>query len=334
MPRAHQSPHERGVWGRVLQARSDLFTARSNTEALIERTRQVEEALAVCVEEIRGLRGQLAAVEESNHTRHDHLLLAMRIVRDQDAAARQMLSQVRATAQYEMAFDEDEPLVSVVIPTYLEWRLLRERALPSILAQTYERWEAIVVGDAAPDETRAAVESFGDQRIRFVNLPYRGPYPEDPKTAWLVSGTKPWNTGASLAAGRWIGQTGDDDALRPSYIESLLNCARREHAEVPYGFLRDRNPNPADDVNIGRFPPEHGHWGMQGALFHEGLRFLALEPSDWVFGVPNDWSLAERMLRIGVRFAMIEEPVVDYYSSRVWKDGAVPRAALDALDTA
>ena len=71
---------------------------------------------------------------------------------------------------------------------------------------------------------------------------------------------------------------------------------------------------------LGSFPPEHAQWGTQCALLHEGLRFMPLHPTDWLFGVPNDSSLLERMLRIGVRFAMIEEPVVDYYPSQLWTD--------------
>jgi hypothetical protein len=32
------------------------------------------------------------------------------------------------------------------------------------------------------------------------------------------------------------------------------------------------------------------------------------DPSDWLFDVTNDWSMADKMLRIGVRFAMLEGP--------------------------
>jgi hypothetical protein len=327
MSRVRIRVRERAIWERVLRARSDLAAARTHAETLIGMTRDLgnavassESVVANCQAEIRELRAELDRQSELAVARHERVLLALRMVRDQDAAARRALWKLRATPEYQMAFDEDEPLVSVIIPTYLEWPLLRDRALPSVLEQTYERWEAIVVGDAAPDETRQVVESFRDDRIRFVNLPYRGPYPEDPHSAWLVSGTTPWNTGVALAKGRWIGSTGDDDALRPSYLEALLKCARQEGAEVPYGLLHSCNPDSEEDADWGKFPPEFGHWGIQTSLLHAGLSFLPLEPSDWVFGIPNDWSFADRLLRIGVRFAMIEQPVVDYYSSRAWAE--------------
>jgi hypothetical protein len=59
---------------------------------------------------------------------------------------------------------------------------------------------------------------------------------------------------------------------------------------------------------------------MQASLLHGGLRFLPLQPSDWVFGIPNDVSLLERMLRIGVRFSFLDEATVDYYPSRLWSE--------------
>jgi hypothetical protein len=285
-------------------------------------------ALAVCQEQLSALRAELAEVALAADRHHERTLLALRMVRDNDAGARAALWALRSTPEYEAAFEEDEPLVTIVITTYSNWPLLRDRSLPSVLAQTYERWETIVVGDAAPDDARQVVESFGDKRVRFVNLPYRGPYPENPRDAWLVSGSTPWNTGLALANGRWIGSNSDDDALRPNYVESLLSHAREHRGEVPYGYIDQRAPDGPGE-QLGVFPPVHGQWGMQASLLHSGLRFLPLQPNDWVFGVPNDSSLLERMLRIGVRFSMLEEPVVDYYPSQLWSGREQGRTRRD-----
>jgi hypothetical protein len=333
MSPARKSVREGALWGRILRARSDLTAARTNSEAAISMTRHVADAVANCenlvanyLTELGELRAELARLDEQTGLNHERTLLASRMVRDHDAMARRTLWELRATPDYQLAFDEDEPLVSVIIATYLEWPLLRDRALPSILEQTYERWEAIVVGDASPDETRQVVESFHDDRIRFVNLPYHTPKPKDPSSASLISGTTPWNTGVSHSKGRWIGSTGDDDSLRPSYLESLLKRARQKEAEVSYGLIHWWEPD-GDGTTLGTFPPELGQWGLQAALLHAGLRFLPLEPSDWVFGIPSDWSLAERMLRIGVRFTMTDQPVVDVYPHHLWGERENRRSA-------
>ena len=58
-------------------------------------------------------------------------------------------------------------------------------------------------GRRAPPETAEVVASFGDARLKFVNLPYRGPYPDRKEDAWLISGFNPFNTAMRLAQGRW-----------------------------------------------------------------------------------------------------------------------------------
>jgi len=327
------STRARELWERLRVARADVRAARIHSEALVGMASEsaavaAETARAVAAfqaelsfvrSELSAVRSELAQVADTAAANHERALLALRMVRDNDAGARAALWALRSKPQYEAAFEEDEPLVTILITTYLNWPLLRDRSLPSVLAQTYERFEAIVVGDAAPDEARRVVESFGDKRLRFVNLPYRGPYPDNPADAWRISGTTPFNTGFALAKGQWIGSNSDDDALRPRCVESLLAHARETRSEVPYGYIDQRIPDAAGD-RLGTFPPSYGHWGTQSSLLHAGLGFLPLQPSDWVFGVPNDISLLERMLRIGVRFSMLEEFVVDYYPSQLWSE--------------
>jgi hypothetical protein len=279
---------------------------------------QLEARLAACEAGVSSVRSRLEGLDARTAAEYQRQMHALRIVRDHDAVARERLWALRDTDEYALAFDEDEPLVTIIITTYNNWPLLRERSLPSVLAQTYERFECLVIGDCAPPDAAAAVASFGDPRLRFVNLPYRGPYPPESSDAWLVSGTTPFNTGLALAAGRWTGSVSDDDALSPRYLESLLGLARAQRAEVAYGLIHQREPD-SDGRMLGTFPPQFAQWGIQCSLLHGGLRYMPLEPTDWIFRVPNDWGLADRMLRVGVRFAMLDEVVVEYYPSQLWK---------------
>jgi Glycosyl transferase family 2 len=311
----------RELRARLSAARADLRATRARAEEIAETLARlaasVEERFAAVGDAVDELGRSEAALRQELAAAHDRTMHALRIVRDGDAAARAALWELRDGSEYQRAFEEDEPLVTVLISTYRNWELLRDRALPSVLAQTYERWEAIVVGDDAPDDARKVVASFGDDRLRFVNLPYRGPYPADPREAWQVSGTTPWNTGLALASGRWIASNGDDDALRPGCIESLLAHAREQRSEVSYGRIQEHEPG-SSGRQLGVFPPAHAQWNLQSSLLHAGLRFMSMQPTDWIFDIPNDWSLAERMLRIGVRFSMLDKVVVDYYPSSLW----------------
>lgn len=323
--------HPRELLARIRRAWASLRTTQTRIDdlgravgPLVARVDEVADAVGSCRAALVAAQAALTEQAARATAEHDRTLHALRIVRDGDAAARAALWQLRASAAYERPFEEGEPLISVIISTYRNWPLLRDRSLPSLLAQTYERWEAIIVGDAAPDDARQVVESFGDERLRYVNLPYRGPYPADPREAWLVSGTTTWNTGLALARGSWIASNGDDDALRPECLASLLAHGRAQRAEVAYGYINQMEPDLIDGRQLGAFPPALGTWGLQSSLLHGGLRFMSMQPSDWLFDIPNDWSLAERMLRIGVRFSMLDERVVDYYPSALWR-GREPR---------
>jgi putative methyltransferase (TIGR04325 family) len=258
---------------------------------------------------------------------------ALLALSDREPWRRARLWELRAGPDYEPAFTDDEPLVSVVIPTYDNHRLLGERSIPSVLAQTYQNFEVVVVGDAAPPEARAVVEGFGDPRISFHNRPYRGPYPEDPHARWLVAGVPPYNEAARRARGRWIAPLDDDDAFRPDHLQRLLDAARENRWELAYGQVEIHRPDGSSD-RVGRFPPAHGQAALQMAIYHAGLvPIFELELIDAVFDIPCDWGLFRRMLRAGVGMGMIDEVVVDGYPSALWmrREGAsAPEPAVAA----
>src|SRR5207253_10168943 len=67
-------------------------------------------------------------------------------------AARQRLRAMREDPSYEAPFTTDAPLVSVVIPTYERVETLTQRALPSVLGQSYGNLDVLIVGDGSPPE--------------------------------------------------------------------------------------------------------------------------------------------------------------------------------------
>jgi hypothetical protein len=239
----------------------------------------------------------------------------LQVVYDREPEMRQRLRALRETPEYERAFTDPDPLVSVVIPTYDRYDLLATRSVPSVLNGTYQNVEVVIVGDATAPEAEDVVRDIGDERVSYYNLPFRGPYPDDPVTLWYVAGTPPYNEAVARARGAWIAPLDDDDAFTPDHIERLLGVARERRAEIVYGLLRCLM-NDGSQFNLGQFPPIRGHWGMQGVLHHAGLRMFEQELADGLFGAPGDWQWCRRLMRAGARFAMLEEVVVDHYESR------------------
>jgi glycosyltransferase involved in cell wall biosynthesis len=66
----------------------------------------------------------------------------------------------------------DSPLVSIIIPTYNRAHLIGE-TLDSVLAQTYQNWECIVVDDGSSDNTDKVVGKYvqKDSRFKYYHRP-------------------------------------------------------------------------------------------------------------------------------------------------------------------
>jgi hypothetical protein len=173
-----------------------------------------------------------------------------------------------AAVRSDPTFEDAWTLITVRIATYNNAHLLCERTLPSVLSQTYDRWEAIVVGDAVTDDTATRIAALGDSRIRFINLPFRGPYPEEDYRRWLVAGTAPMNRATRDAHGAWIAPLDHDDEWEPDHIEVLLENARKTHAELVYGKLRMRDAATGTILPriVGAWPPVLSEFGLQGAI--------------------------------------------------------------------
>lgn len=86
---------------------------------------------------------------------------------------------LKTSRENQTAYSEnEEPLVSVLIPTYNRAKILVERTIPSVLKQTYQNFEIIIVGDHCADDQVEILNNLNDKRIKFCNLPNRGNYPK------------------------------------------------------------------------------------------------------------------------------------------------------------
>jgi Glycosyl transferase family 2 len=237
---------------------------------------------------------------------------------------RERLATGRDQPDYERAWTETRPLVSVTIAT-LGREELFSRSLPSILGQTYSDLEVIVVGDGAGSEIGRRIEAIGDPRVSYRDLGPRQPWTDDPGRLWLAGATLARYAAVAAARGRWVVEFDDDDAMRPECVESLLDLARESRAEAVYG--RSLVHRDGAELLVGTYPPREGQFSWAGGMYHAGLRFLGRQLLAADLGLPGDWWLAERMLRAGVRFAMREDVLCDVHGSdrrRMALEGGLP----------
>jgi glycosyltransferase involved in cell wall biosynthesis len=253
---------------------------------------------------------------------HDQLL---GLLIDPPSRVSGLLERVRGTADYDAAYSEDA-LVSIRVATYAGVDDLMDRAVPSMQAQDYDNWEAVIVGDATGRETEQALQSLRDPRIRFVDLPYRGPYPDNLRDLWHTAGARPFNTATRLSRGRWLAKLDQDDVLEPAHLSSLLQHARDSQAEVVYGVARLKMlaDMSAPDQTLGTFPPRRGEFALTTALVHGSLQPVELPELSWLWDEPGDWAYTHRLWLGGARFSFLDSVVATVF--------VTPKPVLGGLD--
>lgn len=111
------------------------------------------------------------------------------------------------------------PIVSVIIPTYNRAHLVG-RAIRSVLDQTYQDFELIVVDDGSTDNTKDVVKGFNDQRIRYLSHKQN------------MGSSMARNTGINATLGEYIAFQDSDDEWMPEKLEKQMGIFEKASAQV------------------------------------------------------------------------------------------------------
>ena len=111
------------------------------------------------------------------------------------------------------------PKVSVIIPTYNRADLL-PRAVDSVLSQTYDDYEIIIVDDHSSDNTQDVIAKFSDSRLRSIR------HRTNRRQSAAI------NTGIANAGGEYIAFLDDDDEWLPNKLEGQVAILDSSPANV------------------------------------------------------------------------------------------------------
>jgi len=141
------------------------------------------------------------------------------------------------------------PLISIAIPAYNAEKYIEE-CLNSILNQTFQEWECIIVNDGSTDNTPVIIESFvaKDKRFSCYGIPNSG------------SAKVPRDMAVSYAKAQWIIDIDADDFIDYDALEKLYARAMETKADIVYLRMKlfdEENPDkfsfiPAQNFDMKR----------------------------------------------------------------------------------
>lgn len=131
--------------------------------------------------------------------------------------------------------------VSVILPTYNRAYILK-KSIQSVLEQSYENLELIIVDDGSTDETVSLVESMRDERIRFVQITQNQG----------AAGAR--NYGLQYVTGDYVAFEDSDDFWRPDKLRLQVEELQKKQAgfcyhKMQYDFGEGKTAIlPGDDI--------------------------------------------------------------------------------------
>lgn len=145
-------------------------------------------------------------------------------------------------------------MISIIVPVYNVEKYL-SRCIESILKQTYQSYELIIINDGSPDNCNKIIEEYAHQDSRITTI-----YQHNQG----LSAAR--NAGIDVAKGEYITFIDSDDYVYPQYLEMLLDAMERNNADISIcGNVRF-----SDNINsmvINNFCEEEVIAGLQACKY-------------------------------------------------------------------
>ncbi|MGH9735921.1 MAG: glycosyltransferase [Candidatus Acidiferrales bacterium] len=136
------------------------------------------------------------------------------------------------------------PTVSVIVPNYNHARFLRQR-IDSILAQTYQDFELILLDDCSTDDSREILDEYAREGQAGAPVPHDIRLEFNEKNSG--SPFKQWNKGVRMARGKYVWMAESDDYADPRFLERLVPVLEND-TNVQFAYCRSRRVDPRGHV--------------------------------------------------------------------------------------
>lgn len=215
----------------------------------------------------------------------------------------------------------ETPLVSIILPTFNRKRIV-DRAIQSVISQTYPHWELHIVDDGSTDDTwkdllsklprwKGELSSFGRNKksIQVHQTEHRG-----------VSAAR--NFGVEKASGEWIAFLDSDDAWYPEKLSKQIEF-HKSHPELFFSQTRE-----VWNKKGNLMEPKGKYQKRSGMFLKESLELCMVTSSSFLahkqtlgeiglfrteLPVCEDYDLWNRILLAGHSIGLIEENLMVRY---------------------
>lgn len=126
--------------------------------------------------------------------------------------------------------NSNDPITSIIVTTFNRSAFLKA-TIDSILAQTYQNFELIIVDDGSTDNTQEIIRSYSDSRIKYIySSNWGGP-------------AKPRNIGIEKANGMYIAFCDDDDIWMKDKLEKSIEVLKKGSFKIVFSNYRRIDAN-------------------------------------------------------------------------------------------
>ena len=211
------------------------------------------------------------------------------------------------------AVQSARPLVSVITPTYSNNAVLSGRCIPSVVAQTYQPIEHIIVVDGPND-----LPETDTPTRRIVHLG-RNWHSFTPEGSW---GSMARLVGSGLCRGDYIGYLDHDDELLPHHVADLVALLEETDSDFVFGkmtMMRQGYTWPFDRV-IGSAPPRFCHISQDSVIHKAELWHIAnsdpycrwnkahLPAGEQIHATyASDWDMIGRWMEASAKWAFLDK---------------------------
>jgi len=199
--------------------------------------------------------------------------------------------------------------VSVIMPTFNNAKYIAS-AIDSVLAQTFQNFELIVVDDGSTDNTKQIMDAYlkTDSRIKYV-------YQENSGGA-----ARPKNTGIKIAGGIYIAVLDSDDIWLPSKLERQVRVLKKSEDStglVSCSFLVKKDGKIQGKIFINQYSKQlqnimlRDYLGPGSCVLYKKTALDKVGLFDENLRTSQDWEMRIRLLQF-YEVSVVNQPLVIY----------------------